>query len=363
MNKLKLAVILLTVLLAFSACNKNLKPEDYSEVATTKNINNTVTTTTKSTTPKTTGVAYNPSVEFENLYYAQDGKYLYDYYCSDPPCVYRIDKKKRSKKVLYQVENEDYYIYALDITEDRIYFMVREEDADDTAEAQFRANFRIYSMKKDGTDVSLLFTKDSFPIFQDKLIFEIHAYNDTYLVFEMSHVGGGPLILYNTKTSKVKELPESLSFQGFHNKNLYYASYYKLYEVDMETYDTKVILEAPDDFEAHRVSFVSALFVGNEMFFTQLPSRNFYQYNSNGNHKLIVASIDWVTEYDGKLYFVKENDDTNTLWQYDPKTETTTKIMVLSDCISDFKHGADIKNGFLYYWDTDDELREVKFEP
>ena len=65
-----------------------------------------------------------------------------------------------------------------------------------------------------------------------------------------------------------------------------------------------------------------------------------------------------VFSYAGKLYFMREEGETDVLIQYDPDTESMTEMLTLSG----YKFVYKIIDGYLYYSDLNDQLRWIQIE-
>lgn len=277
-------------------------------------------------------------------------------------CIYAISKADESERLVYQAEKASYAIsnMALDIAGNYIYFLMIDQ-SDENTEFIF-SPFQVCAIQKDGSDFSVLLTRETMPVRDDEIPMDLRAYDDCLLLKSNSRT----LFLYDLRPAELKVVGDIVSMFGFHEDKLYYVSNWSLLVTDIDLKETQVLIQATNAWDKRESKNLvgRVLFVGDDLFYCQRAPYGIYQY-LDGESKLIYDGLDIngdmsVFSYAGKLYFMREEGetDTGTLIQYDPQTENMKELLKLSDYLYVYK----IFNGYLYYSDLNDQLQRVKIE-
>lgn len=272
--------------------------------------------------------------------------------------IYAISKSDESRRLIYQADKETYIIsnMALDITGDSIYFLILERE--DKIEDDMNIPFEVCTIKKDGTDFSVLLTKESLPIFEKQVVRDL-AVQDNYLLLKTD---SRTLVWYNIQSGETKTVGDIVTMFGFRKDKIYYISNWSLCVTDIDIQETKVLIQATNEWENHKrksKDLVSrVMFIGDDIFYCQRAPYGIYQY-LDGERKLIYDELEmngemYVFTHDGKLYYMRETDD--MLIQYDPKTESRKEILTLSN----YEYVNKIIDGYLYYSDLNGNIQRVE---
>ena len=315
------------------------------------------------TTPATSGKdSEADTIVYERSYMAQDSECWYTANKSDDgkSGIYAISKEDESERLVYQAENDSYAIsnMALGIAGDCIYFLMVDQSDEDT-EFIF-CPFQVCAIQKDGSNFSVLLTRDSMPVSVDEIITDLVAYDDCLLLKSNSRT----LFLYDLHSAETKVVDHTVTMFGFHGDKLYYVANWSLVVTDIELKEKQVLLQATNEWDKQKSkNLVSrVLFIGDYIFYCQRMPYGIYQY-LNGESKLIYDGLDIngelsVFSYHGKLYFMREEGEKGMLIQYDPDTESMTEMLTLSRC----KYVHKIIDGYLYFSDLNDRIQRVKIE-
>jgi hypothetical protein len=302
------------------------------------------------------------TITYERSWMAQDSAYWYTAGGSEEgrSCIYAISKGDESERLVYQTEKKSYRIsnMALDTAEGSIYFLIVERE-DEESEFIF-SPFQICTIKKDGTNFSVLLTRDSMPVSNDEIITDLAAYDGCLLLKSNFRT----LFLYNLHTAETKVVDDTVTVFGFHGDKLYYISNWSLVVTDIELKEKQVLLQATVEWDKRESKNLvgRVLFVGDDLFYCQRAPYGIYQY-LDGERKLIYdgLGIDGemaVFSHAGKLYFMREEGETDTLIQYDPQTESMTEMLTLSQ----YKYVYKVIDGYLYFSDLHGKIQKKKIE-
>ncbi len=301
---------------------------------------------------------------YERSYMAQDSTCWYTAReCEDGKSgIYAISKGDESERLVYQAENDSYAIsnMALGIAGECIYFLMVDQSDEDT-EFIF-CPFQVCAIQKDGSNFSVLLTRDSMPVSVDEILMDLVAYDDCLLLKSNSRT----LFLYDLHSAETKVVDHTVTMFGFHGDKLYYVANWSLVVTDIELKEKQVLLQATNEWDKQKSKNLvgRVLFVGDDLFYCQRAPYGIYQY-LDGESKLIYDGLDIngelsVFSYAGKLYFMREGGktDTDTLIQYDPDTESMTEMLTLSH----YKYVHKIIDGYVYFSDLSDRLQREKIE-
>lgn len=299
---------------------------------------------------------------YERSYMAQDNECWYTARkCEDGESgIYAISKADESERLIYQAEKASYAIsnMALDIAGDYIYFLMIDQ-SDEPNEFIF-SPFQVCAIQKDGSNFSVLLTRETMPVRVDEILMDLRAYDDCLLLKSNSRT----LFLYDLRSAELKVVGDIVTMFGFHEDKLYYVSNWSLLVTDIDLKETQVLIQATNAWDKQKSKNLvgRVLFVGDDLFYCQRAPYGIYQY-LDGESKLIYDGLDIngemaVFSYAGKLYFMREEGETDTLIQYDPQTESMTEMLTLSN----YKYVYKIFNGYLYYSDLNDQLRRIQIE-
>jgi hypothetical protein len=289
---------------------------------------------------------------YERLYCPEDNEYWYDV-DNDNHTVYSISKKNESKTVLYQTEKTQYLLNAIDITDENIYFLILETESEN--DEQVFAPFKICTIKKDGTDFSVLITRQTYPFFEGEVVRDLRMYNNKYMFLRTNDRS---LFLYNVETTKIELVEEYAQLYRIYNQKIYFISDWSLYSMDLNLQNKEVILQAETDWDKSKQKELISNFylIEDEIFYFQRSPEGIYRYRS-GERSLITDNVEISNDaslfvYNGKLYYSNSPDNKSALMCYDPKTEKHT--VILSGVY--FRLPA-IIDGYLYYIDSEEQVK------
>lgn len=275
-------------------------------------------------------------------------------------CIYAISKADESERLVYQAEKASYAIsnMALDIAGNYIYFLMIDQ-SDEPNEFMF-SPFQVCAIQKDGSNFSVLLTRETMPVRDDEIPMDLRAYDDCLLLKSNSRT----LFLYDLRSAESKVVGHIVTMFGFHGDKLYYVSNWSLLVTDIDLKETQVLIQATDAWDKRESKNLVArvMFAGGNLFYYQRAPYGIYQY-LDGERKLIFDDLGQdadmaIFTYEGKLYFMREEGEMDTLIQYDPQTESMKELLKLSDYLYVNK----IFNGYLYYSDLNNQLRWIQIE-